>query len=88
MLTCTSRGAFPNEQFYEPELRVREVVMHSIRLTFREMAVGLGLLQPLRTAQKNDALRKCMAYLDYKVRSGPTIHALLDRELAVACLER
>jgi len=62
--------------------------MHSIRLTFREMAIGLGLLRPLRADEENDALRKCTAYLDFKVLSGSTIHALLDRELAVACLER
>ena len=62
--------------------------MDSFRLTFREMAIGLGLLRPLRTAEGNDALRKCTAYLDFRVCSGSTIHALLDRELAVACLER
>jgi hypothetical protein len=62
--------------------------MHSIRLTFREMAIGLGLLRPVQTAEENDALRKCTAYLDFRVRSGSTFHALLDRELAVACLER
>jgi len=52
------------------------------------MAIGLGLLRPVQTAEENDALRKCTAYLDFRVRSGSTIHALLDRELAVACLER
>jgi len=62
--------------------------MHSIRLTFREMAIGLGLLRPVQTAEENDALRKCTAYLDFRVRSGSTFHALLDRELAVACFER
>ncbi|HKR27988.1 MAG TPA: hypothetical protein VJS11_11045 [Acidobacteriaceae bacterium] len=62
--------------------------MHSILLTLREMAIGLGLLRPLRAAEESDALRNCTAYLDYRVRSGSTIHALLDRTLAVACLER
>lgn len=62
--------------------------MHSIRLTFREMSIGLGLLRSVQTADENDALRKCTAYLDFRVRSGSTIHALLDLELAVACLER
>ena len=62
--------------------------MHSIRLTFREMAIGLGLLLPLRAAEENDALRKCTAYLDCRVRSGPTLHKLLDRQLAIAFLER
>jgi hypothetical protein len=76
------------EQFYEPELQAREVVMDSFRLTFREMAIGLGLLRPLRTAEENDALRKCTAYLDCRMRSGSTLHTLLDRQLAVAFLER
>ena len=62
--------------------------MHSIRLTFREMSIGLGLLRPVQTAEENDALRKCTAYLDFRVCSGSTIHALLDLELAVAWLER
>ena len=62
--------------------------MHSIRLTFRELAIGLGLLRPVQTAEENDALRKCNVYLDYRMRSGSTIHALLDRELAIAFLER
>jgi len=62
--------------------------MHFTRPTLRDLAIGLGLLRPLRTAEENDALRKCTAYLDFRVRSGSTIHALLDRELAVACLER
>jgi hypothetical protein len=62
--------------------------MHSIRLTFRELAIGLGLLRPVQTAEENDALRKCTAYLDFRVRSCSTIQALLNRELAVAFLER
>ena len=42
----------------KPELQAREVVMDSFRPTFREMAIGLGLLRPLRRAEENDAVRK------------------------------
>lgn len=62
--------------------------MHSIRITFRETAIGLGLLRPLRAAEENDALPKCTAYVDCRVRSGPTLHRLLDRQLAIGFLER
>jgi hypothetical protein len=67
---------------------MKEIAMHFTRPTLRDLAIGLGLLRPLRTAEENDVLRKCTAYLDYRVRSGSIIHALLDQELAVACLER
>ena len=33
--------------------------MHFTRPTLRDLAIGLGLLRPLRRAEENDALRKC-----------------------------
>jgi hypothetical protein len=62
--------------------------MHFSPPTFRELAIGLGLLRPMQTAEKDDALRKCAAYLDYRIRSSSTIPTLLDHQLAVAVLER
>jgi hypothetical protein len=65
-----------------------EVAMHFSHPTFREVAIGLGLLRPMQTAEKDDALRKCAAYLEYRIRSSSTIPTLLDHQLAVAVLER
>ncbi len=67
---------------------MKEVTVHFSRPTLRELAIGLGLLRPLQAAEEHDALRKCTAYLDCRMRSASTIHALLDRKLAVAFLER
>ena len=52
--------------------------MHFSSPTFRELAIGLGLLRPMQTAEKDDALRKCAAYLEYRIRSSSTIPTLLD----------
>ncbi len=61
--------------------------MHSNRPTFRELAIGLGLLRPMHAAERDYALRKCTAYLEWRMVSSSTVYALLDHQLAVAVLE-
>jgi hypothetical protein len=67
---------------------MREVAMHFSRPTFRQLAIGLGLLQPMQATERDEALRKCAAYLEHRIRSSSTIPTLLDRQLAIAVLER
>jgi hypothetical protein len=61
--------------------------VHLNRPTLRELAIGLGLLRPLHAAEREEALRRCAAYLDFLLRSNSTVHTLLDQQLAVAVLE-
>jgi hypothetical protein len=62
--------------------------MHFNRPTLRDLATGLGLLRPLHAAERDEALRRCTAYLDFRLRSNSTVHTLLDHQLAVALFER
>lgn len=62
--------------------------MHSNLPTFRGLVIGPGLLRPLGAAEREDALRKCTAYLEYRMRSGSSMRSVLDHQLAVAVLER
>lgn len=58
------------------------------RPTFRELAIGLGLLRPLHAAEKENAVRKCAAYLQQRIESSTSVRSALEHQLAVAVLER
>ena len=62
--------------------------MHLERPTFRELAIGLGLLRPLHSTEKDDAVRKCAAYLQQRIESSSSVRSALEHQLAVAVLER
>ena len=61
--------------------------MHFDRPTLRDLAIGFGLLRPLRRAEENDALRKCTAYLERRIHSSSRSHVPFDQQLAIAVLE-
>jgi len=56
--------------------------------TLRELVIGLGLLRPAGAAEKHAAHQKCTTYLQYRICGGSCIQSVLDRQLAIAILER
>jgi hypothetical protein len=56
--------------------------------TLRELVIGLGLLRPSDAAEKHAAHQKCTTYLQYRMCCRSSAHSVLDRQLAIAILER
>jgi hypothetical protein len=71
-----------------PDPLFNEVLMCSNHPTLREVAICLDLLRPSDAREKCAAHQKCSIYLQRRVCFGGRFQSVLDRQLAIAILER